>query len=995
MAAPRLACLPRSCRGLVIGAILLAAAAAPLAAQAPPPFAGERVVAVRVVVDGQPTDDRELLRVLDTPVGAPLSARAVRESIVHLMALGRFEHVEVSAVPAPGGVILTYATEPRQVVTGMDFEGDLGLGEGRLRSAIIERFAGTPPVERAADAAAGLQALLQERGFREAGVRARIRPEGRRAATLVFDVAAGPRVRVASLKVDGAGTDERRVASRLGLTVGAPFDSAIVLDRIDRYTDALRARGSYEARVDLARSYSEDGRGVHLLVDVNLGPHVTLVFRGDPIPSEVRERFLPLDREGGLDEDRLEDASLEFERYLRRQGYREATAPYTRERSPDGRTLLVFTIRRGPQYRIAEVVVEGNEQLRLPALTPILTTAEGQWFVQSRVDADLARLAEEYRRRGFRDVKIAVTVAPRSQAAALLTVRFTIDEGRRITIGTVSLAGNEALPAATLRSVVQSLPGAPFYQQQIRTDRDAILQLYLDRGYQLASVEATTAFDAEGNQAELRFEIHEGPRVVIDRVLVVGNQRTDALMIERETGLARGMPVSLQALADARRRLASMGLFRRVQVSELEPGTGNERDVIVLVEEGPVNSIGYGGGVEGSRRLKRDAATGRTVEDFDVTPRGFFEIGRRNLWGRNRTVNLFARAAIRSSDQVNTSGDDRDGSLVNPLEDTGSGFREYRLLGTYREPSFLRLPVDLTLSAVLDQAIRSSFDFNRRQAYLEGSHRFARLGVAGRYSYGHTRLFNERIAPDDRLNIDRLFNPGLRLSTFSASSAFDTRDDSVAPTRGALLLFDAGIAARRVGSDVGFVRSYGQAFLYREIPRARGTVLAAGVRVGLAKGFPRLVPQIDEQGKIVIGPDGAQVMIEVENVPASERFFAGGDTTVRGFAQDQLGSAEVLDRNGVSNGGQGVLIFNSELRFPILGRLGLGGAAFVDVGNIFARATDMDLTDVRTTVGVGLRWSSPVGPLRLDLGWKVTRRRFVNGERESGFAPHIMIGQAF
>lgn len=977
-------------------ASLLAQPPAAAAVQAPLPAIGQSVVEVRLVVDGRRVDDDGLLRALDTAVGAPLSAADVRESILHLMALQRFQDVQVSAEPAPGGIALTFAMQPREVVTGMDFEGDLGLSVRRLRATIIERWSGTPPVERAADAAAGLETYLRERGYRGAKASARTRSEGNHTATLVFDLAAGPRVRVTALEIVGAGEERERVASALGLSVGAPFDPGSVAERVDEYADRLRSRGYYDARVDLATTYSDDGRGVDVAVDVARGPHVTVVFRGDPIPREKREEVLPLNREGGLDEDRLEDASFEIERDLRAQGFREATAPFTREQGPGGETLLVFTVRRGPQYKIANIVIEGARQLPLATVRPMLATAPGQWFVQSRVDGDVARLTEEYRRRGFREAKVSAAVTAQSSAAPLLDVQFTIAEGPRLTVGAFTFEGNQAIPATALRAAVASRPGAPYYQPQVNADRDAILSLYLDRGYQLASVEARTQMVAGSQEMDLLFQVQEGPRMVIDRVLVVGNQRIDAATIERETGLSRGMPVSPQVLADARRRLAALGLFRRAQVSELQLGSGTERDVLVEVEEGPVNTIGYGAGLEGLLRLKRDTGTGGTVERFDVAPRGFFEYGRRNLFGGNRTVNLFMRGAVRSSDLVNASRGTEAQAGADALEDEGAGFREYRVLGTYREPGFLGLPVDVAVTGLFDQAIRSSYDFNRRQAFVEGSHRFGRrLSAAGRYSFGRTRIFNDRIAPEDRLIIDRLFNPGLRLSTFAASAAFDTRDDPVSPTRGALLLFDTGLAARRFGSDVGFLRSYGQSFVFREIPRLGGAVLAAGVRVGLARGFPRMIRQLDQAGNPVLGPDGEPILVEARDVPASERFFAGGDTTVRGFAQDRLGAPQVLDRNGVSRGGQAVVIFNGELRFPILRGLGLGGAAFVDAGNVFARAADIELGGLRTGIGFGIRWSSPVGPLRVDLGWKVTRHRFLNGEREDGFAPHITIGQAF
>jgi len=402
-----------------------------------------------------------------------------------------------------------------------------------------------------------------------------------------------------------------------------------------------------------------------------------------------------------------------------------------------------------------------------------------------------------------------------------------------------------------------------------------------------------------------------------------------------------------------------------------------------VVQEAPVYTVGYGGGLEGAYRLKTNAATGLPEEKFDVAPRGFFEIGRRNLWGKNRSVDLFVRGAIRTSDTFNTGTTPPPPST--PTTDTsGTGFREYRVLLTYREPQFVGLPVDVTVTGNLDQAIRSTFDFNRRQFFAEGSHRFRpSVTVAGRYSLSRTQLFNARIDPASQLDVDKLF-PQVRLSAFSASVTRSTRDDAFEPTRGTLASFDATLAARAIGSEVGFSKGFWQGYVYKQVPNLRGVVAVGGVRLGLANGFPQVV--VESSG---------QVVVLNQEVPASERFFSGGGTSVRGFALDQLGSAGVLDQNGVSNGGNGLIIFNAELRFPLGLVKSLGGAVFVDTGNVFATASDLNLGELRTGVGFGVRWKSPVGPLRLDLAWKLHPITFGNGSRESGFAWYVTIGQAF
>jgi outer membrane protein assembly factor BamA len=951
--------------------------AAPLFAQAPlDRLIGRPISGISLELEGRPITEVEISRVLETQVGSPFSTSEVRESIVHLMALSRFEDVRVAASESGGGVQLTYRLVPLRSIKGLAFRGNVGLSARQLRAQVTDRYGSSPPSARAPEIARALEVFYHDHGFLDASVTPHIEAApGAAHATMVFDVAAGNRAVIGAADVEGApGGATGPVVQRLGLQRGMPFDFAALRDRVASYIEELRTRGYFEAKVEIEPGYSEDRERVDVTVRMNRGPHVTLVFRGDPLPEGRKDELARIRREGSIDEDMLENEQRGLEDDLRAQGFRDAAVPYTREASGADEVEIVFTVKRGPQYRVARVEIAGNQALPRSVFQPMLRLAPGQWFVKSRLDTDVATIAERYRRDGFRLVKVQSNVSPEIGEQAALVVLLTVTEGPQTRIDSVDFEGNAAMDQAALRSEIRSRPGTAYYEPAVNADRDAVLVTYLNRGYQLANVDVRATFTPDSRGVALRVVIAEGPQIRVDHVLVVGNVRTKSATIEREIGLRRGMPLSLQQLAQGQGRLNALGLFRRVQVTELQHGSETERDVLVMVEEAPPNTIGYGAGLEGARRLKTDLATGRAVERLDFAPRGFVEYGRRNLWGKNRSINLFARAAIRTSDQVNA------GSAESPLEDTTAGFREYRLLGTFREPKLFGTAVDLAFTAVTEQAIRSSFDFRRGQVILEASHRFGRtVSGAARYAIGRTRLFNERIAEEDLLNIDRVYRPGVRLSSISTSFARNTRDDAADPTRGTLLLLDGTLAARRLGSEVGFLKGTMQGFTYHSLPSLRGSVLAFGARVGLASGFAQITPEGQK----------------LQDLPASERFFAGGDTTVRGFAQDRLGSAEVLDRNGVSNGGNALVVLNAELRIPLLQRLGLGGAAFADVGNVFARVNDLDLGKLRTGLGVGIRWRSPVGPLRVDFGWKASPRTFANGTRESRFAPYVSIGQAF
>jgi outer membrane protein insertion porin family len=238
--------------------------------------------------------------------------------------------------------------------------------------------------------------------------------------------------------------------------------------------------------------------------------------------------------------------------------------------------------------------------------------------------------------------------------------------------------------------------------------------------------------------------------------------------------------------------------------------------------------------------------------------------------------------------------------------------------------------------------------------------------------------------------IDRAF-PQVRLSSFLASIAHDTRNDPSDATSGNLFSVDAQLAARAIGSEIGFVKSRYTAQIYRTVPRSRRLVFAGSARVGLATGFPREL--VDELGDVVTDANGNPLIID--ELDTSSRFYAGGDTTIRGFALDAVGvrheppqDEDTLDKNGFPLGGNGVIVLNAELRLPLRG--GLQGVGFIDSGNVFQRVTTMDLSELRTAVGFGVRYKSPVGPIRFDLGFKLNRR-----PDEQLTAWFVTFGQAF
>jgi len=950
------------------------------------------ITEVRVEQEGRPLADRLISRLIETTAGEPLSMLDVRETLSHLTSLNRFEDVQVLQEPTPGGVRLRYVLFPLHPVDRIEFRGTLGLPEREIRRVITERFGAAPSSGRVEDVAEALRSIYADRGYPAARVTPRIeethQPDR---ATMVLEVASGVRATIGRVELDEVDAADRRVApGEVGIRAGDPYDNAAILQALDEYAAELRARGFYEARAVHTPTFEPDGTAT-VRVTIDRGPLVTVAFAGDPLPEADRDRLVPVRTEGSADEDLLEDATFAIEEYLQARGYRDAAVEYARAES-EGTLTITFTVARGPRYVVDSAAIAGNASVPLPELERLVPIERGQPYVQAAAAAAAAAIRDAYRARGFTRtaVQIAVTELERIGAADRpVAVRFNVAEGPRTVISSIAFEGNEALADAQLHALMTTAPGRPYSEADIVAARDRIDLEYRNRGYESIVVDPVIALADGGTRAEVRFDIAEGPQVIIDDVIIVGNQRTSTETIERELLLRPGQPLGFSARIESQQRLAALGLFRRVVIEELRQGGEPRRDVLVQVEEAPPTTIGVGGGVEGGFRLRPTGEGGQAEERFELAPRGFFQVGRRNLGGKNRAVNLFTRVSLRSRDNIVSEG----GLLTDRAFEGSYGFNEYRVLATYREPRAFDTRADVLFTGILDQAIRSSFNFITREARAEAGLRVGpRYTVAGRYSYEQTRLFNERFTDADKPLIDRVF-PQVRLSKFSGTLIRDSRNDVIDADRGTFFIADTELAARVVGSEVGFVKTFVQGFTYHRLPAARRTVLALGARVGAAHGFRRSVPRFAPDGEPIRDDEGVPIVDVVQDLPASERFFAGGDTTVRGFSLDRLGTDATISPTGFPTGGNGLIVLNGELRVALFG--GLGAAGFLDAGNVFLRATDLDLGRLRAAAGFGFFYRSPIGPIRLDLGFKLDRRELSPGRLERRSVLHLSFGQAF
>jgi outer membrane protein assembly complex protein YaeT len=539
-------------------------------------------------------------------------------------------------------------------------------------------------------------------------------------------------------------------------------------------------------------------------------------------------------------------------------------------------------------------------------------------------------LRRYYQERGYLDAEVEQPRAELQADAGTGRVLIRVKEGPRYRVGKVSFSGNSAYSAQDLANAIPFEAGANFTPDMREQAALAIEELYRGNGYSEAECSLVAQKNPGRGEVDLTWQIVENRRRVLAGVEVAGNAFTSEGLVRRQVGIAQGEAVGSTGVAAARRRLYATNAYSLVDldVHEQDPGAvpaGNNQVPVTLrlnVKEVQPFQIRYGG-----------------FFDTERGPGGIADFSVHNMLGGARVIGLRTRY--------------------------DSELREARLYFT--QPLLLHFPLRSTLSSYLRREVSEAFITDRQGITAEQESRFGKRYI---FTYGY-RIENAHTfdkVPDPLFP----FDIRLRIAPLTTSLTREARDEMLDATRGSFTSHSFEYAAGKLGSQLQFARYFGQYFKYvplsapQRIPWVNQTksrlVYAGGVRVGLAGGL------------------GGQ-----ELTTKSERFFAGGGTTIRGFRRDQVGE---LDALGEAAGGNAVLILNNELRFPLFQMF--DGVGFLDAGNVYPRIADFTLRDVRTSGGVGLRMRTPYFLLRLDYGVPFGRRP---GEPRGQF--FFSIGQAF
>ena len=606
---------------------------------------------------------------------------------------------------------------------------------------------------------------------------------------------------------------------------------------------------------------------------------------------------------------------------------------------------------------VNKIIISGNQFFSDKDLKKHMTTKESSffnvfWKPRLRMDflrRDIAALEAFYHANGFLEAKVQLAEVRTLEDEAFVDIHVSILENEATRVEQVSFDKRNIVKEKDLRKDLLLKPGVPYNPSIVSTDIYTIKRSYFEEGY--LGVDVTDSVSVEGLKVRIHYRISPGPTINIRNIRFQGNKLTKDSIVEKELAIKRGETFRLNKVIETQRNLFDTGLFTDADLEPENLDTANRTvDILVRLRErkSAYVEVGFGvGNILGSRV--------------------FGEWGDRNLLGTGRRVRLKTEYSF----SVFRVEQDEFGSVDLRV-------KYYRYDGEFNQRHLFGTKVLLGLNA-----------FVERDASVEPFViRTTGISLGGRRHLGRNTdvlmgISHERI----RRNTGREKKSTSRI--VSTSIAHDTRDFILDPGTGGYRDLRTEVAGGVLGGDNDFYTITTSNQRYFRIKG--GVILALRGRVGFADAY------------------GASSEF---GVPFENRYFSGGGNSVRGFEENDLGptTLDTLSTGVVVEevtGGRALLLTNIELRYPLplLSRYRFSGAFFLDGGNVWASLRSIDLAnfrpfadrseitpeDYRYSVGFGIRYNTPVGPIRLDYGIPIKKEEGV----DSSGRFHISLGQIF
>ena len=1017
------------CSALIIraqglgGGVVASVASAPLLPDAPIPapassdllFQWQRQPVHAIVFEGVSASRLDPLPAhLAQAVGQPLDPVKVEDSLRQLFATGLYDSLAVEGAPAAGGVDLIFRGTARIFIGSVGVYGAKGSNMNAQLDRSAQLNTGTRFTQAKMDRAIEqMKTTLADGGYYEPRITHTLSPHpAEQLVDLSFDVVSGPRARIGSVQVSGdPGMTTAEFRHQAHLRNGAYVDHDTVNHALDSVLRYFQKQDRFEAEIKLvAQQYDKAADRVDYRFSVTRGPIVRVELSGASLEQDQMQHLVPIFEEGTVDEDLLNEGNRRLRDYYQRLGYFDVKVGHQRQSTSANLVEILYTVQLGARRKVEKVSIAGNHYFDAGTLKDLLTVRAADTFdrhgfySQALVSADVSALQAVYQNNGFASVKITPEIGtPPGVAAdakmAPLTVTYRIDEGSQIRVGTVRIEGNDHIEVSDLTPLFNTAPGQLLSPQNLAGDRDALLTAYLSRGFdQVSASVAQIPGPAGSNKVNVVFHLTEGPQTFVRNVLLTGLHYTRPSTVARAITLHPGDPLDQTALLQTQRNLYEFSLFNEVDAAVQNPLGGEAYKTVLLhAVEARRLSLTYGFGFEAQtgqpqKNCQGAKAAGIPCSPYGktgVSPRVLVDITRNNLLGREQSASLRATYGLLEQNidllyQIPHFEGNRNLGFT-----FSGGYANSQDVTTYvasRLQAGMRWTQNfLTPGAILSKANTFVYELNFRRVKVDAS---------------SLQVYPQAIAALSTAT--RVAGPGFTWIR-------DTRDSPMDAHRGTYTSFQEFYSSGVFGAQAQFNRIDLQNSSYYSFSKGR-FVFARNTRYGQERAFG----------------SGSQ-----ELIPLPERMFAGGATSLRGFSFNAAGPRD--PETGYPIGGAGALVNSSELRLPPPTLPWLGNALsfvlFHDMGNVFTNAGDAwasalrvrqpnsaacktpgktsdqpdgpntstgkqgkcSFNDFSHALGIGLRYHTPVGPIRLDFTYNLNPPVFpINIDySNTSAAPHI------
>ena len=933
-------------------ALVLLALARPVALLAQyQKYEGKTVLNIQFEPKNQPLEPSELHDILPLHQDQPLRMADVRQSIERLFSTGRYADIQVDAQPyndgTRDGVIVRFITTNSWFIGNVTVSGRLSSPP---RPSQLESISGLdlgqPYSEsKLQQGVAGERHLLETNGLFLSHIQPFFEHDDTyQQINIRFDIASGPRARFTNplLLGDLKLSPERILTAskfrRWIIHTWKPMTQTRVQQALEGVRALYQKDNRLEAKVSLeGMKYDPSTNAAQATLRIEAGPRIEIHTVGAKISQRKVQRYVPVFEEHAVDRDLLVEGAHNLQDFLQSEGYFEAQVVFKEQVVINDRASIDYLVNTGPRHKLVAILITGNHYFGVDAIRErmYLQTASLLQFPHGRYSASLLRrdvdsIVNLYQSNGFREA----AVTTRSQVdyqgkPGSLAVSLAIHEGPQSFVNHLQVDGIDRLDRAAVLSRLSSVAGQPFSEFSVAVDRDSILAQYFDKGFPNATFEWRQAASAQPNRVDLQYVIREGQQQFVRQVLTNPLTNTRTNLVNRNLTLNPGDPLSPTEVTETQRRLYNLGVFSRVDAAIQDPdGDTDTKNVLYQMDEARRYSMAIGVGAQlgriGGCNNCLEAPAGAT----GFIPRISLDLTRSNLWGLAHSISLRTRAST----------------------------LDQRYLLNYSWPRFfLNDNLNVSFTALFENSrdIRT-FDYKRGEAAAQLSQKVSKATTLFyRFAYRRVAIWNLQITP---FLIPQLSQP-VRVGIPSINLVQDRRDDPVDPHKGFYTTVDLGVADRIFGSQVNFARLLIRNSTYH--PIGKRLVFARSTEFGEIYAFHSNVD-----------PSLA--------VPLAERFFGGGGNQDRGFPEFQAGPRDT--GTGFPLGGSALLFNQTELRFPLIGD-DIGGVFYHDMGNIYSslkhlsfRTDQHDLKDfdyMVHAVGFGIRYRTPVGPLRVDLGYSI------------------------